>query len=190
MANWIHSTITEQCVALWRHLVGLAKQAASQRAIVSYTTTAEWVERAAYCCSAATNWDYIQPAAVALASASQFSALLFSKHPYLMGAMYIQKRPVFPYRQSPENFGTAKTINREDMCVHWRNFFSPYSVFYLQMFLFQYITKLQWWAKQIESKLILALFLPFWRERDDHRFCAWPLSNWNFEYIQWDILKV
>jgi len=41
-----------------------------------------------------------------------------SKHPYLMGAMYIQKRPVFPYRQSPENFGTAKTINREDMCVH------------------------------------------------------------------------
>ena len=33
--------LVEQCVALRWHLVGLAKQAASQRAIVSYTTTAE-----------------------------------------------------------------------------------------------------------------------------------------------------
>ena len=123
----------EQCVALRWHLVGLAKQAASQRAIVSYTTTAEWVERAV--CRRRC-WDYIQQRLLQwqrlLASASQFSAALFSKHPYLMGAMYIQKRPVFPYRQSPENFGTAKTINRKDMCaVHWRIFSSHSQCFLL-----------------------------------------------------------
>ena len=80
-----------------QHLVGLAKEAAPvrRRDTIYYTYTYGSPRR--------------RLTARRLTSQLSSAASLFD------GTMYIQKRPVFPYRQSTENFGSAKTINRKDV---------------------------------------------------------------------------